>query len=96
MVQLSDVGPERMRRMDAAGIDPQILSHIRPGVQTLDCDTAIPLWPKHSRGGQFVPPSAFVQNGELHRPGDKPPVEIRQPPHRTLQIITFPTRTIVP
>lgn len=38
---LTDVGSERIRRMDAAGIDLQVLSHVQPGVQTLDRDTAI-------------------------------------------------------
>jgi predicted TIM-barrel fold metal-dependent hydrolase len=42
-VNLTDVGIERIRRMDAAGIDFQVLSHIQPGVQTLERDTAIRL-----------------------------------------------------
>src|ERR1700730_1658247 len=32
---LSDGGAERMRLMDAAGIDVQVLSHVQPGVQVL-------------------------------------------------------------
>jgi predicted TIM-barrel fold metal-dependent hydrolase len=34
-VRLSDVGAERIRLMDAAGIDVQVLSHVQPGVQAL-------------------------------------------------------------
>jgi predicted TIM-barrel fold metal-dependent hydrolase len=33
--RLSDVGAERIRLMDAAGIDVQVLSHVQPGVQAL-------------------------------------------------------------
>ncbi len=33
--RLSDVGAERIRLMDAAGIDLQVLSHVQPGVQVL-------------------------------------------------------------
>jgi predicted TIM-barrel fold metal-dependent hydrolase len=33
--RLSDVGAERIRLMDAAGIDVQVLSHVGPGIQIL-------------------------------------------------------------
>jgi predicted TIM-barrel fold metal-dependent hydrolase len=33
--RLSDIGAERIRLMDAAGIDVQVLSHVAPGVQIL-------------------------------------------------------------
>jgi predicted TIM-barrel fold metal-dependent hydrolase len=41
--RLTDLGPERIKRMDAAGIDLQVASHISPGVQGLDASKAIPL-----------------------------------------------------
>jgi predicted TIM-barrel fold metal-dependent hydrolase len=43
IARLTDVGPKRIRRMEAAGIDLQVLSHVSPGVQTLDSETAIRL-----------------------------------------------------
>ena len=38
---LGDVGEERLRRMDEAGIDVQVLSHVSPGPQGFDKDTAV-------------------------------------------------------
>lgn len=40
--RLSDVGAERIRLMDAAGIDVQVLSHVQPGIQILpDADAEL-------------------------------------------------------
>jgi predicted TIM-barrel fold metal-dependent hydrolase len=38
--RLSDVGPKRIRIMDAAGIDMQVLSHVQPGVQIIKDEDA--------------------------------------------------------
>ncbi|MDT5169213.1 MAG: 2,3-dihydroxybenzoate decarboxylase [Mycobacterium sp.] len=38
--RLSDVGAERIRLMDAARIDVQVLSHVQPGIQLLGDDQA--------------------------------------------------------
>lgn len=38
--RLSDVGTERIRLMDAAGIDVQVLSHVQPGVQIVPDERA--------------------------------------------------------
>jgi predicted TIM-barrel fold metal-dependent hydrolase len=38
--RLSDVGAERVRLMDAAGIDVQVLSHVQPGIQILADENA--------------------------------------------------------
>ena len=41
--RLGDLGALRLREMDAAGIDIQVLSEAEPGVQNLAPDQAVPL-----------------------------------------------------
>src|ERR1700741_3557005 len=41
--RLDDVGELRLREMDEAGIDMQVLSHANPGLQKLDAETAVRL-----------------------------------------------------
>ena len=41
--RLDDVGQLRLREMDEAGIDMQVLSHANPGLQKLDAETAVRL-----------------------------------------------------
>jgi len=41
--RLDDVGELRLKEMDEAGIDLQVLSHTMPGFQNLDAETAVPL-----------------------------------------------------
>ena len=41
--RLDDVGELRLKEMDEAGIDMQVLSHSMPGLQRLDAETAVPL-----------------------------------------------------
>jgi predicted TIM-barrel fold metal-dependent hydrolase len=41
--QLDDLGELRLREMDAAGIDVQVISHMQPGTQIFDRDTAVAL-----------------------------------------------------
>lgn len=41
--RLQDVGAERIARMDAAGVDVQVLSITTPGTQVLDAAEAVPL-----------------------------------------------------
>src|ERR1700757_829106 len=41
--RLDDVGELRLREMDEAGIDLQVLSLANPGLQKLDAETAVPL-----------------------------------------------------
>jgi predicted TIM-barrel fold metal-dependent hydrolase len=39
--QLDDLGKIRLREMDAAGIDMQVISHMQPGTQIFDAETSI-------------------------------------------------------
>jgi len=39
--QLDDLGELRLRDMDAAGIDVQVISHMQPGTQIFDTETAV-------------------------------------------------------
>src|SRR6266852_2942360 len=39
--RLEDLGALRLREMDAAGIDIQVLSHAAPATQRLDAETAV-------------------------------------------------------
>src|SRR5689334_6671689 len=41
--RLLDLGELRLREMDEANIDFQVLSHANPGVQRMDAATAVPL-----------------------------------------------------
>src|SRR5258708_37983390 len=41
--RLGDLGALRIKEMDEAGIDLQVLSHGAPATQRLDAETAIPL-----------------------------------------------------
>ena len=41
--RLFDVGTLRLKEMDEAGIDLQVLSHGAPATQRIDADTAVPL-----------------------------------------------------
>jgi 2,3-dihydroxybenzoate decarboxylase len=43
VTQLDDIADERLRHMDAAGIDVQVLSFTQPGAQGFPADIAIPL-----------------------------------------------------
>ena len=44
--RLDDLGELRLKELDEAGIDLQVLSHTMPGLQKLDAETAVPLAPR--------------------------------------------------
>jgi len=41
--RLDDLGEARLKDMDAAGIDVQVLSHAAPSLQKMDAETAVAL-----------------------------------------------------
>src|SRR5215212_11287271 len=41
--RLHDLGSLRLKEMDEAGVDVQVISHGAPAVQRLDADVAVPL-----------------------------------------------------
>jgi hypothetical protein len=50
--RLDDLGELRLKEMDEAGIDLQVLSHSMPGLQKLDAETAVPLGAARQRPPQ--------------------------------------------
>ncbi len=56
--RLLDLGALRLREMDEAGIDLQIISHANPGTQRMDAATAVPL-AKQANDGLYEIISAY-------------------------------------
>src|SRR5258705_6716996 len=57
--QLHDLGDLRLKEMDEAGVDMQIISHGAPSAQKLSCDDAVPLVRRvkgKARAGPAHPP----------------------------------------
>src|SRR5271154_4147425 len=61
--RLDDVGALRLKEMDEAGIDLQVLSHANPGLQKMDGETAVRLAP----GANDPPPDPKAAPDELER-----------------------------
>ena len=66
--QLDDLGEMRLRDMDAAGIDVQVISHMQPGTQIFDPETAVALARKANDvlyGATRTHPTRFAGFAEL-------------------------------
>src|SRR5262249_31661798 len=66
--QLDDLGEIRLREMDAAGIDVPVISHMQPGTQIFDPDTAVALARKANDALYAAPrahPARFAGFAEL-------------------------------
>jgi predicted TIM-barrel fold metal-dependent hydrolase len=66
--QLDDLGEIRLKEMDAAGIDMQVISHMQPGTQIFDPETAIVLARKANDvlyGATRAHPTRFAGFAEL-------------------------------
>jgi predicted TIM-barrel fold metal-dependent hydrolase len=72
--QLDDLGEIRLRDMDDAGIDVQVISHMQPGTQTFDAESAVALARKANdalHAAILAHPTRFAGFAELPTAGPK-------------------------
>src|SRR5262249_30102286 len=77
--RLDDLGALRLKEMDEAGIDLQVLSHSIPGLQGVDAATGVPLARRvndrrHQAGGRHphpLPPFAALRTADPRASADE-------------------------